>query len=134
MEFLVKSANPQTLKTATLVLTVGEGRKLGNHAKAIDEACGGALSQILKRGDITGKPGQTLMLHSLANLKAERVLLLGSGKGELSDRQLRKMATSLLGALKGLGGSDALIAMDDLKVKGRTAYGRTRLLVETLAA
>ncbi|PTU75290.1 leucyl aminopeptidase [Pseudomonas mangrovi] len=134
MEFLVKSANPQSLKTATLVLTVGEGRKLGNNAKAIDESCGGALSQILKRGDITGKPGQTLLLHNLANLKAERVLLLGSGKGELSDRQLRKMATSLLGALKGLGGSDALIAMDDLKVKGRTAYGRTRLLVETLAA
>ena len=134
MEFLVKSANPQSLKTATLVLTVSEGRKLGDTARAIDEACGGAIGQVLKRGDITGKPGQTLLLHHLPNLKAERVLLLGSGKGELSDRQLRKIASSLLGALKSLGGSDALVALDDLKVKGRTAYGRTRLLVETLAA
>ncbi|HEY6611266.1 MAG TPA: hypothetical protein VIZ86_09045, partial [Pseudomonas sp.] len=29
MQFLVKSARPETLKTATLVLAVGEGRKLG---------------------------------------------------------------------------------------------------------
>src|SRR5690606_12834543 len=73
-------------------------------------------------------------LHHLPNLKAERVLLVGSGKGELGDRQLRKLAGSVLGALKGLGGSDATLALDDLKVKGRNAHGRARLLIETLAA
>ena len=29
MEFLVKSTRPETLKTATLVVALGEGRKLG---------------------------------------------------------------------------------------------------------
>ncbi|MCR3769553.1 hypothetical protein K3Z88_13265, partial [Pseudomonas aeruginosa] len=38
MEFLVKSVRPETLKTATLVLAVGEGRKLGASAKAVDDA------------------------------------------------------------------------------------------------
>jgi leucyl aminopeptidase len=133
MEFLVKSANPLSLKTATLVLTVSEGRKLGEHARAIDTACGGALSQILKRGDISGKLGQSLLLHHLPGLKAERVLLLGCGKGELSDRQLRKLASGLIATLKGLAGSDALLALDEVRAKGRNAHGRTRLLVETLA-
>ena len=133
MEFLVKSTRPETLKTATLVVTLGEGRKLGAAAKAVDEASGGAIGTLLKRGDIAGKLGQTLLLHSLPGLKAERVLLLGSGKGELSDRQYRKLVAAAQGALKGLGGADAALALDEIKVKGRDAYGKARLLVETLA-
>ena len=64
MEFLVKSLRPETLKTATLVVNVAEGRKLGTAAKALDDLSGGAISTLLKRGDIAGKPGQTLLLHS----------------------------------------------------------------------
>ncbi|MDT4818220.1 Cytosol aminopeptidase [compost metagenome] len=134
MEFLVKSARLETLKTATLVVAVGEGRKLGEAAKAIDDAAGGAITTLLKRGDLAGKVGQTLLLHSLPNLKAERVLLVGSGKErELSDRQFRKMIGAVSGVLKGLGGSDATLALGELAVKGRDAYGKARLMVETLA-
>ncbi|MDH4561671.1 leucyl aminopeptidase [Pseudomonas sp. BN411] len=134
MEFLVKSARLETLKTATLVVAVGEGRKLGATAQAVDAAAGGAITTLLKRGDLAGKVGQTLLLHSLPNLKAERVLLVGSGKErELSDRQFRKMIAAVNGVLKGLGGSDAILALSELAVKGRDAYGKARLMVETLA-
>lgn len=133
MEFLVKSTTPETLKTSTLVVAIGEGRKLGTAAKAVDVASGGAITALLKRGDIAGKSGQTLLLHSLPNLKAERVLLVGSGKGDLSDRQFRKMVAAVHAVLKTLGGTDAALALGELKVKGRDAYGKARLLVETLA-
>ena len=134
MEFLVKSARPETLKTATLVVAVGEGRKLGETAKAIDGACAGAISALLKRGDLAGKLGQTLLAHNLPGLKAERVLLVGAGKdAELSDRQLRKLIAAAHGVLKTLGGSDAVLALHDLPVKGRDAYGKARLMVESLA-
>ena len=134
MEFLVKSVSPQTLKTATLVLAVGEGRKLGTVAQAVDAASGGAIAVLLKRGDLAGKVGQTLLLQALPNLKAERVLLVGAGKErELSDRQYRKLVSSVLGSLKSLGGGDAVLALGDLAVKGRDAHGKARLLVETLA-
>ncbi|WP_281688430.1 leucyl aminopeptidase [Pseudomonas citronellolis] len=134
MEFLVKSVSPQTLKTATLVLAVGEGRKLGTVAQAVDTASGGAIAALLKRGDLAGKVGQTLLLQALPNLKAERVLLVGAGKErELSDRQYRKLVSSVLGSLKSLGGGDAVLALGDLAVKGRDAHGKARLLVETLA-
>ena len=134
MEFIVKSARPETLKTATLVVPVGEGRPLGAVAKAVDAASDGAISALLKRGDLAGKLGQTLLAHNLPNLKAERVLLVGTGKdGELSDRQLRKMITAAYAVLKGLGGGDAVLALQDVQVKGRDAYGKARLLVESLA-
>lgn len=134
MEFLVKSVRPETLKTATLVIAVGEGRKLGATAKAVDEATGGAIANLLKRGDLAGKVGQTLLLQDLPNLKAERVLLVGAGKErELSDRAYRKLVSAVLGNLKNLGGGDAVLALGDLAVKGRNAHGKARLQVETLA-
>ncbi|MBB4864638.1 leucyl aminopeptidase [Pseudomonas nitritireducens] len=134
MEFLVKSVGPETLKTATLVIAVGEGRKLGATAKAVDDATGGAIANLLKRGDLAGKVGQTLLLQDLPNLKAERVLLVGAGKErELSDRAYRKLVSAVLGNLKNLGGSDAVLALGDLAVKGRNAHGKARLQVETLA-
>ncbi len=133
MELVVKSVSPETLKTATLVLAVGEGRTLGATASKVDELSGGAISAILKRGDLAGKVGQTLLLQSLPNLKAERVLLVGVGKdAELGDRPFRKAVAAILATLKGLGGSDAVLALDDLVVKGRDSYGKTRLLAESL--
>lgn len=134
MEFIVKNARPETLKTATLVIPVAEGGKLGATAKAVDTASGGAIAALLKRGDLAGKPGQTLLAHGVANLKAERVLLVGTGKdAELSDRQLRKLIASVYGVLKNLAGGDALLALQDVQVKGRDAYGKARLIVESLA-
>ena len=134
MQFLVKSSPVTTLKTATLVVAVGEGRKLGTTAAALDLASDGAISSLLKRGDLAGKVGQSLLLHNLANLKAERVLLVGCGKdAELSDRQFRKIVAASHAALKGLGGSDATLTLTELSVKGRDTYAKARLLVETLA-
>lgn len=82
MELVVKSVAAASVKTATLVIPVGENRKLGAVAKAVDLASEGAISAVLKRGDLVGKPGQTLLLQNLQGLKAERVLLVGSGKDE----------------------------------------------------
>lgn len=134
MELVVKSVAAVSVKTATLIVPVGEGRKLGATAKAVDQACDGAISALLKRGDLAGKAGQTLLLHNLPGLKAERVLLVGSGKDEaLGDRAWRKLAASVATVLKGLGGSDAVLALDDIAVTGRDGhYGKYRLLAETL--
>jgi leucyl aminopeptidase len=134
MELVVKSVSPETFKTATLVVAVGEGQVLSDAAKTVDTLSGGAIAAVLKRGDLQGKVGQSLLLHSLPNLKAERVLLVGTGKeAELSDRQFKKVISCVLTNLKGLGGTDAAIALDQLLVKNRDTYGKTRLLAETLA-
>ncbi|WP_153772660.1 leucyl aminopeptidase [Pseudomonas sp. MNR3A] len=134
MELVVKTVAAASVKTATLVVPVGEGRKLGTVAKAVDQATDGAISAILKRGDLAGKPGQTLLLQSLPGLKAERVLLVGSGKDEaLGDRAWRKLIASVAGVLRNLAGGDAVLALDDIAVANRDGhYGKYRLLAETL--
>jgi leucyl aminopeptidase len=132
MELLVKSVNAETLKTATLVVPVSEGRSLGAVAQKLDEQSKGAISAVLERGDLEGKAGQTLLLHALPGLQAQRVLLLGIGKDSLNDRQWRKAIASAVGVLKNLGGADAALALDEVSVANRDTYGKARLLAETL--
>ena len=128
-----KHADIGKIKTACLVLGVAEGGKLDALGKALDAACQGALSKLLKRGDLAGKPGQTLLLPGLEGCKAERLLLVGTGKEKtLNDRTLRKLASSVLAVLKTLGAKDALITLGELAVSGRDSYGKARLISETL--
>ncbi|WP_313128348.1 leucyl aminopeptidase [Stutzerimonas nitrititolerans] len=134
MEFVVKNTKAPAIKAATLVLPVGEDLVLGITAQSVDAASAGAIATVLKRGDLQGKPGQTLLLQQLPGIKAERVLLVGTGKAdELDNRQWRKVVTAVTGALKNLGGSDAALALQDVQIKGRDAYARTRILMEVLA-
>nr|MBF0682304.1 leucyl aminopeptidase [Pseudomonas sp.] len=135
MEYVVKTAKAPTTQTATLVLPVSEERLLGEVAQSVDAASAGLISAALKRGDLQGKPGQTLLLQQLSGVAAERVLLVGTGKAdELDSRQWRKVVTAISGVLKNLGGSDATLALQDARLKGRDAYSRTRLLVEGLGS
>nr|MBP7547944.1 leucyl aminopeptidase [Corallincola sp.] len=75
MEFDVKSGSPDKQRSACVVVGVYEPRRLSPAAELLDKACDGAISSLLRRGDLEGKLGQTLLLHALPNLQAERVLL-----------------------------------------------------------
>ena len=134
MDFLVNSNAVESLNTSALVLTVNEQLELDSQGQTIDNLCDGALSALIKAGDIQGKLGQTLLLHNLANLKAQRVLLVGIGKdAELSDRSARKLVSAILNTFKSLSIKDAALAFADVKFKERDAYSSARLIAECLA-
>src|SRR5690554_357388 len=116
MDFLVKPGSVEALQTSALVLTVNEQLQLDSQGQLLDKLCAGALSAHLQAGDIQGKLGQTLLLHNLANLKAQRVLLVGIGKdAELSDRNARKLVSAILNTLKNLSIKDAALGFADRK-------------------
>ena len=80
MEFTVKSGDPEKQRSACLAVAIFEGRKLAPSARRLDKVCGGVLSGILRRGDLAGRAGQTLLLHNVPKLLCERLLLVGCGK------------------------------------------------------
>ena len=132
MEFNVKHGALATIKTGCLVVGISETKTLTGPAAELDTASGGQLSAAIKRGDISGKSGQSLMLFALPGITAQRVLLVGTGKDELNDRSYRKLVTQVTGMLKNGGATDALLTLADLPVKNRDSYARTRLLVESV--
>ena len=86
MEFTTKTGDLAKQKTPCLVLGVFEKRKLAAPAEAIDAASGGRLAELLKKGDLDGEAGRTLMLYDLPGVTAERVLLVGCGKKKAFSR------------------------------------------------
>ncbi len=131
MEFSVKHGPVEKQRSACIVVGVHEKHKLSPAAAALDAACGGAIARVLKGDDIKGKVGDTLLLHH-ASEHLERVLLVGCGKaGEaLSAADYRKLLGAALGALKGTGARDALLALAELEVKERDLAWKVRQTVE----
>ena len=78
MEFSIKARSPETAKAGCVVVGVHSGKELTPAAKRIDQAARGALRRAL--GDLSGKPGSTLLLRDLRGVAAERVLLVGLGE------------------------------------------------------
>jgi leucyl aminopeptidase len=114
MEIKVKTGQLAQHKTPCLVLGVFDRRKLMGPAEDMDQASGGRLSEMLKKGDIDGDPGQTLMLYEVPGISAERVLLVGCGKKKLLTRaNLRKAAAAAVGLLQQTSCGEATFALLD---------------------
>jgi len=112
--------SPETAKTGCLVLAVQAGATLTRSAQAADRAAGGALRRALAAGDLAEKAGATLLLHGVAGLAAERVLLLRlGGRGQFDVAAFREALRGLAAALKGLGARDAVLPVADLAVGAR---------------
>ena len=92
MNISVNHLEITTQKTDCHVVAVYEGSKLTESAKRLDLASNGYLKTILKRGDISGKLNQSLLLHDVDGLTAKRVLLVGCGKAkDLTANQYRNL-------------------------------------------
>ena len=131
MQFSVTSGNPEKQRSGCVVVAVYEPRRLSPAAKQLDKACDGALSAALRRGDLGGKPGQTLMLHALPGLLCERVLLVGLGSNKTFDASgYRKACTATAKVLRDSGATDAVSYLGELTVKGRNHYWKVRQAVE----
>jgi leucyl aminopeptidase len=106
------------VKTGALVVGIYENRKLSKAAGALDKL--GAISAALKSGDISGKPGSTLLLRGVTGIAAERIVLLGLGaEDEIADKSFAAASAGLVRCLATLGCDDAALALPFDGIKGR---------------
>ena len=124
MEFSIRSGAPESAKTGCLVVGVhqhGSAQALTRAAQRVDRASRGALQRVLAAGDLSGKPGSTLLLRSIEGVRADRVLLVGLGEREkFGEAAYRDALRAAANVLKEIGARQALVALTDLKV-GRRA-------------
>ena len=120
MEFSIKALSPEKKKTGCLVLGIWQGAALTRAAQFADKASAGHIASVLRHGDLSGRGGSTLLLHTVPGLAAERVLLVGLGEQkEFGEPAFREAIRTAAGALRSLGAKDATLAFADLKVARR---------------
>jgi len=131
MEFNVKSGSPEKQRSACIVVGVFEPRRLSPIAEQLDKISDGYISNLLRRGDLEGKVGQTLLLHHVDNVLSERILLVGCGKErELDERQYKQIINKSISTLNETGSMEAVCFLTELHVKGRDTYWKVRQAVE----
>ena len=62
-----------------LIVPIGEETGSSTSLAELDSALGGLLMQLRESGDLRGKAGETVPLHSLAGVAASRIMLTGFG-------------------------------------------------------
>jgi len=125
MEFTIKSGSPEKQRSACVVVGVFDNRKLSLSAELIDRASNGYVSEIIRRGDMEGKLGATLLLHNVRGTLADRVLLVGLGKErDFRDREFRSAVKSAVKLLNETGSYEAVIYLTEEKVKRREVAWR----------
>jgi leucyl aminopeptidase len=120
MEFTIKSGSPEKQRSACVVVGVFDNRKLSLSAELIDRASNGYVSEIIRRGDMEGKLGATLLLHNVRGTLADRVLLVGLGKErDFRDKEFRAAVRAAVKLLNETGSYEAVIYLTEEKVKRR---------------
>ena len=134
MEFSAKSGNPEKQRSSCVVVGVFESRRLSAAASQLDKASGGFLTGIVRRGDIEGKVGQTLLLNNVPDIISDRVMLVGCGRErDFDERAYRKTIAAMAARLSEFGAPEAVCYLSDIGVKGRDIGWRIRDAVQTVA-
>ena len=78
---------------------VQDDGELTPEAKTLDLRCREKLSRLMRRGDFSGKAGETWLVTDLEGVSAERVLLIGLGaKGEVTRKSWRRAVIAAISA------------------------------------
>ncbi|HVX30120.1 MAG TPA: leucyl aminopeptidase [Nitrolancea sp.] len=89
MQVEIQPGNVLEFAVDALILGVAPGRALEGVAATLDDRLNGALKQALDDSDFNGKVGSALVLPTLGQLPAKRLVV--TGLGEASDRQARDL-------------------------------------------
>ncbi len=135
MEFGSKVSSPEKIKTACIIIPLFETGKLSPSAKALNVNADSYLTKIIKKGDIKGKIGQSLLIHNVPGINADRVLLVGCGKEkELNDSNFRKICTEAIQAMKPVNATEAVCCLAELNLKTRELPWKIMQAVEIFQA
>ncbi len=103
----------------------------GGATGAVDQALGGAISDLIASGDLTGKTGEVGVLYPRGTLSATRVLVAGMGKREGYDLEgVRKTAASAIIRARELGAKDVASIIHGAGVAGLPTAAAAQAVVE----
>ena len=133
MEYTVKSGNPEKQRIGCVVLPVYASRKLSPSAKIMDKASNGYISNLIRRGEIEGDLGNTLLLHNVENTLCDRVLLIGCGKEKNIDvSAFYKINHTMVKRLQSSGATEIASYLTDMPVKRKDINWKIQHSIEAI--
>lgn len=132
MKYQLLASKKLDKKTDCLVLGVWESTGLDSSNDEIGKSVRELCTAAIKSGDIQGKTGETLVVHTPPKTPASRVLLVGLGnKNKFDAKAYRKAVRAAVQALNKTGATNALMTLQQLPISNRdAAWATTQLVME----
>ena len=135
MEMFATTSAAHRRSGGCVIVGVFESGKTGPGIDDIDAASGGYIGKLIRQGDISGRPGTTLMLNDVPGVRAKRVLVAGLGKkNKFNIAAFRHTVTSVATAIRSTKIADVVSYLGTVEVDGASAYYLARYTVETIGA
>jgi len=116
---------------AIVVSLYEEAEQQETETGAVDTALGGAISKLIEKGEIKGKPDEITVIHSLGRLPAERVVVVGLGKKEeLTVERIRGVAAEVCRLLQKKNAATVATVTLGAGADSITAEGSAQALTE----
>lgn len=127
MKFTLDTTPVTDREAACLVIGVFEDAPLQGSAALIDQACRGALQELVKSGDVNTDWKETTLLHGLSGVKAKRILVIGCGESEkFTSIRYDNVCASAGAFLRDHASTSAHVCLHEMEVPGTTEYWRLR--------
>ena len=132
MEIEVITGNiAQTKADAIIVNYFEDMKRPEGDTAALDKALDGAISRLIKQGEIKGKCNEVTIIHSLGKLPADRVVVVGLGKQpELTLDRIRGAVAAACRLLRRRYAASVATVIQGAGVAGITAEGSAQALTE----
>ena len=131
MEYTIETASLDTLHSDCLIVGVYLNKELSTAAQTIDQNTQGLISQLLNRGDISGKVGDTLLINVVPDSQLERILLVGLGENKpLTSKIYRKTLSAAINVFKKTTIKTVVCTLADAEVIASDRQWKTRQIIE----
>ncbi|MFC1939290.1 leucyl aminopeptidase [Chloroflexota bacterium] len=132
MEIRIAIGDIAKIKVDAIIVNFFEGLKRpGGDTATVDKALDGAISQLIKQGEIKGKPKEITVVHSLGKLPAARVAVTGLGRQpELSLDKVRGAVAETCRLLRKQGVSSIATIVQGAGIAGITREAAVQAITE----
>ena len=132
MEITVVQGDITELKADAAVVNLFEGVKQpGGGTGAVDRVLDGAITDLIRDGELTGKEGELVQLHTFGKIAPKRVVVAGLGKKEkFNEDAVRRVMGGLCRNLRAKGVKKATTIVHGAGIGGMDAGQSARAIAE----
>ncbi|MDO9268378.1 MAG: leucyl aminopeptidase [Methylobacter sp.] len=131
MDYSIETAPLEELQCDCIIVGVYQDRQLSPSAIALNNSTHGLINNIVNRGDLSGKNGETVLINAIPDSKIERILLVGLGENKpLSGKDYKKALLAAINSLKKPQIKSVVCCLAECDVTDRNRQWKSQQIIE----
>jgi leucyl aminopeptidase len=131
MDYSIETAPLEELQCDCIIVGVYQDQQLSPSALSLNNSTQGLINNIVSRGDLSGKNGETVLINAIPDRKFERILLVGLGENKpLSGKNYKKALLAAVNSLKKPQIKSVVCCLAECEVTDRDLQWKSRHIIE----